>query len=89
MGIQKLKQNKNSCKKSCYSGGSNSYGTKTHEKACSFLLNIHKVSSDKMCKVYYIYIQPHIYTHTHLGSREKLMKTYIMSHLAHLSLKTQ
>lgn len=28
----------NSCKKSCYSGGSSNDGAKTHEKTCSFLI---------------------------------------------------
>lgn len=49
-----------------------------HKKRCNFLLNIHKLCSNKMCKIYYIYTHnhTHIYTHT-LAPEGKLMKTLL------------
>lgn len=74
-GNSKLKnkktwKKKNSCKESCYSSGSNCYGTKTHEKTCSFLWYIHKLSSSKMYKI-------HIYTHTHWGFSKDTEENFI------------
>lgn len=70
---------KDSCKKGSYSSGSRCYGTKTHEKTCNFLWYIHKLSPDKMCKIYYIY------TNT-LGLQAGNRKLYLGSYITEVPM---
>ena len=85
--LKKKKDEKNQLqKKSCYSGGSAVMAQKQMKRlAVSSYTHTH--TSNKMCKVYYIYTDA---THTQLGlQRENWWKLYIRSHLTHLSLKSQ
>ena len=87
MQIKKKKDEKNQLqKKSCYSGGSAVMAQKQMKRLAVFSYT-HTHTSNKMCKVYYIYTDA---THTQLGlQRENWWKLYIRSHLTHLSLKSQ